>query len=357
MTDLLTDLIEISETNFRLQGQKYLLTYKSHLPKDEYEAFIEGWKGFKKLYIAHENGLDDPVTPYEHTHVVVDFGKSVQSRNCRILDFKGIHPHISKITKPKEWKKACLYITKEDKSVVLDDGDEFSENPIQKIWEKTTVYEALESMDSLSDALATIAVYEHKPPQLPESDLSDDCLYKWQKDLKEMIDVYPFDRKVYWIYDTIGNCGKTAFAKHMCLEYPQKCTMFNNVGRVTDFANNMRNKVDAGWRGNTIFINISRSYSDRDQIYEVIEMIKDGFITLTKYKGGELWLGNMHVVVLCNFEPHWEKLSPDRWECYTVDPRDYELFGLVPVERPVASVTLSKGRPYPKFKIPDRTDF
>ena len=97
MTDLLTELDTISENNFRFQNQKVLLTYRTHISKEVIEMVMNMVsKGkLKACYIAHENGTSDPVTPYEHTHVVADFGRVIQSKNSRFLDVLNIHPHRS----------------------------------------------------------------------------------------------------------------------------------------------------------------------------------------------------------------------------------------------------------------------
>lgn len=321
MTDLLTELPTIVDTNFRFQNQKALLTYKTHIDKDALTLFLYavGKDKVKKCYIAHENGANDPVTPYEHTHVVIDFGYAVQSRNARFLDFNGIHPHISKITNAVSWRKACQYICKEDKTVAIDTSD--SGNQITDIWRHDTIQGALENMYDLKDALATIAVYKHKPMDLPEAEIAEADFYPWQKDMWDKLQKCPTGRKVIWVHDSLGNTGKTRFAKWCCLTHPTKCRMLNNVGRIADFAMNMQNFWNEGWRGNTVFLNLSRSYSDRTSIYEACEIIADGYITCTKYAGGVVWLPPMHIVVLSNFEPQVDRLSADRWEIFSVEEK------------------------------------
>jgi hypothetical protein len=64
--------------------------------------------------------------------------------------------------------------------------------------------------------------------------------------------------------------------------HSDKCRMLNNVGKISDFAMNMQTFWNEGWRGNTVFLNLSRSYSDRTNIYEACEIIADGYITCTK---------------------------------------------------------------------------
>lgn len=319
MTDLLTELQTIETSNFRIQNQKVLLTYKTHIDKERLKAFLTtvSKNKLKKCYIAHENGSDDPITPYEHTHCVVDFGFALQSRNSRFLDYEGIHPHISKITTAVNWKKACQYITKEDKTVSIEKEDKGNE--VTDIWKHDSVQGALEEMKSLKDALATIAVYNLKPLEKPEAEICEDDFYPWQKDMWEYIQRVPTGRKVCWIYEGRGNTGKTRFGKWCCLTHPEKCVMLNNVGRISDFAQNMQNFWNTGWRGNTVFLNLSRSYSDRNNIYEACEIIADGYITCTKYTGGVIWLPPMHIIIFSNFEPQVQNLSRDRWDLFTIN--------------------------------------
>lgn len=318
-TDILAELKMPKEDGFRFKNQKALLTYKTHLDKANYTAWLQKEYLFTKyLYIAHECGLNDPRTPYEHTHVVVDFGKAWDKKNCRCFDFEGIHPHISLITKMSEWKKACNYITKEDRTVVLDPENAPKKyTPINGIWSNDSLADALENC-TLKDAIATIAVYKAKPMELPEPEITEDMFYPWQKDFWELLQQDPDNRTVRWIADPPGKSGKTRFAKWACLMHPDKCVMLNNVGKISDFAMNMQTFWSNGWRGDTVFLNLSRSYCDRTQIYEAVEIISDGYITCTKYTGGVVWLPKMHVVVLANFLPQLEKLSEDRWDLFEI---------------------------------------
>jgi len=324
MTDLLSDLDILVDCGFRIQNQKLMLTYKTHIDKDAFDIFILGLVGVpKRCYIAHENGENDELTPYEHSHVVIDFGRVFQSRNCRVFDFRGIHPNISKIKAKANWKRACKYITKEDKSVTLHPDDIFdntnAEDVINKIWECENMADALTSMTSLRDTLNTIAIFERKPIDKPNPRIHEAQFYPWQKELVEKLEFRPDGRTVNWICDPIGGSGKSRFAEWMCLTCPEKAVMLNNIGKISDFAQNMHTFWNQGFRGNTVFLNLSRSYADRTNIYEAMEIIVDGYITCTKYTGGVVWLPEMHVVVLANFMPAYEALSLDRWKVFKIE--------------------------------------
>lgn len=172
----------------------------------------------------------------------------------------------------------------------------------------------------MRDIIPTIALYQHKPKQLPTPELEFDKFHPWQEEMFHLVLEKPDGRKVTWVYDEVGKTGKTRFAYYMCLTYPEKFQIMNNVGKVSDFAKNMQNFQEMGWDGNVLFLNLSRDYADRAQIYNCIEMVLDGLITCTKYTGGQIWLQKMKVVVLANFPPTIAKLSFDRWDIYEIDP-------------------------------------
>lgn len=344
MTDLLTELPNIVESKFRFQNQKAMLTYKTHINKIDFEGFINRLKQTKKLYIAHENGLNDPVTPYEHTHVVLDFGEVFQSRNSRIFDFEGIHPHISKITNVNSWRKACQYICKEDKSVILDTGDNFGNSIAEDIWKNKTIQDALTNMTNIKDALATIAVYNQKPlewgREIQCAIQDEEDMFPWQKSIWTYIHTIPNDRNVYWIADEDGCKGKTQLIKYSAIKEPEKVMWIVPSGTTRDIIHVYMDQINKGWRGDTIMINLSRSAtscSDMAHVYRIIEDIKDGMIFDSKYTGGLLLTPSPHIIVMCNKLPETDRLTSDRWKIGKISPQK-ELYELPPV-------TLNRGQP------------
>lgn len=318
-TELISELKNPENTGkkFRFKNQKVMLTYKTWINKEEFRKWVcYHFCEPKTIYIAHECGKNDPITPYEHSHVVMDLGRAFDRTDVRLFDFNGIHPNISIIDKIINWKRACKYICKEDKSVTLNDVDRF--NATTSVWENRSLTEALERC-RLQDVNNTIALFKNRPIELPEPEIEEDEFFSWQKTMWEIICKKPDNRSVMWLFDKKGNSGKTVFAKWCCLKHPDKCIMMNNVGRISDFSMNLQNFQEKGWRGDVCFLNLSRSYSDRTNIYEACEIIKDGYITCTKYQGGCTWLPAMHVIVMSNFLPQTDKLSEDRWRFFTIN--------------------------------------
>lgn len=110
--------IVTDKTGFRIQGTRYLLTYKSHIVKDDLSEFLGTIKDSHKIIqfiAAHETA--DSKNPYQHTHAYVDYGKKFESENCRIFDWvcedgSIIHPHIR--TCKNNVDKLFRYLAKED---------------------------------------------------------------------------------------------------------------------------------------------------------------------------------------------------------------------------------------------------
>lgn len=356
--EVLTDLPTPLRPNgqWRIQNQKMLLTYKYHIPKDWLKMKITEAinDNPRKFYCAHENGLNDPITPYAHTHVVIDVGKNFQSTNARCFDVftcegEAVHPHISFITKnargsaAMNWKRACKYVCKEDKTVILEQDDMLesqSKFDIQNIWGHATIGDALSNMSNLRDAMATIQVYNNKPTVIGEGwgreiecpIKSVEDMYPWQKQMYDLIMQKPDDRRVWWIANTEGCKGKTQFIKYMMLKDPKKVLWCNGSGKSSDILHVLLRQMET-WRGDTIIMNLARSVSSASeltQVYTVIENIKDGMIFDTKYEGGMMLMPNLHVIVMSNVYPNLNSLTADRWMIYDINDKNE----IIPATKP-----------------------
>ena len=137
--------------------------------------------------------------------------------------------------------------------------------------------------------------------------------FEWQKELWELLQTKPDNRRVIWLYSKKGKIGKTRFCQWVELNQNMKGIVINNVGRMADFTQGIMRELNQGWRGDTVFLNLAKNYCDRTSVYEACEMISDGLITSTKYQGGRIWLNDMHIVVFANFPPQTSCLSEDRW--------------------------------------------
>lgn len=317
---------------------RMLLTYKTHLIKP---LFIE-WAGdrFKNqgitfIRLAHETG--DEECPYEHTHVVIEIGKACNFKDARCLDYENIHPHIKKLPNKKALNDAKGYIAKEDP----DNSDLKSINtPIYtQIRECKTVHEALEKfVESPSDALGVIALHSigNDGNYRRRNRVTEDVILRnWQKELDAMLEVTPNDRDIVWIYDTVGNTGKSWYSKYKCLMDSAKYRRCSDMGTNRDAATIIEGELKSGWEAWGLFINLARQCENHSRMYKYMECIKDGSMTTQKYQGKNIEFDEPHIIVFANWPPIVRELSLDRWKIYEISEDTL---------KPIDKYTLLKGQ-------------
>ena len=315
------DLAEPDESNFRLQltKGKLILTYKTHLPKEEFTQWILKKGKSCKVWVAHETA--DPNNPYEHSHVLIWYDEKFETRNARYFDFNEIHPNIKKIINKSHLTNVLKYMCKEDKSIEGDMmllAQQEKMTIFDQISECATVQDALRLAESPGEALGIVTMFNHRngreikvlPPKYP-----------WQKDLDAELKDTPDGRKIIWYWDETGNSGKTKFLKYQVVTHPCDVYAVSQFGGATNAATIVKGAINKGWNGQAFIVNLVRS-AETKSIYEPLEMIKDGFITATKYEGGSLVFPEPHVIVFANFPPDVFRMSLDRWEIRVIQHVD-----------------------------------
>jgi len=300
-----------SKGKFRFANQYVLLTYKTHLPKLEVREYFDKHFSVKTLEIAHEKG-DNQETPYEHTHIVINFGRQFHSQNARIFDLNGIHPHVQPF-KRFDYGKVVGYLAKED-----PENEHLKKNNIgmlaSKIWGCETVQDALMTARTPSDVNGIIALYNNKPVEVIDDKLE---FRPWQKQVWDMLEKKPDDRSIIWIRDLKGGAGKSRFTRWMLVN--KLAVVFKQFGGTRDSASIIADEISRGWDQRIIICDLSREFEER-QIYAALECLKDGMVTTTKYVGKSVAFKCPHIVVFANFWPDVIKMSLDRWRLYNVLP-------------------------------------
>jgi hypothetical protein len=89
-----------------------------------------------------------------------------------------------------------------------------------------------------------------------------------------------------------------------------------SIGSLRDILYVVRNwMVKSGATPKIILFDIPRTFNDdkHNSIYTIIESIKNGRLTFTKYKGDTIHFYPPHVIVFSNWMPDISFLSKDRW--------------------------------------------
>lgn len=127
----------------------------------------------------------------------------------------------------------------------------------------------------------------------------------WQKDLLDIIETEPNPRTIYWYHDPVGNSGKSYLSKYLQLS---KDVYYITGGKQQDILYAYENQ-------RIVIYDLARTYSDNmDHIYTTMENFKNGMYLSTKYESRQRIFEIPHIIVMANYEPHYDKLSKDRWD-------------------------------------------
>jgi len=127
----------------------------------------------------------------------------------------------------------------------------------------------------------------------------------WQMDLDTLINGVVSRRKVVWIWSTFGEAGKSYFADH----YDPKISHVITGGKHADIYYTLSQIIH---QLKVVFFDYGRSGGE--MAYPVIEKLKDGMFTSTKYESRTVRFNPVHVVVFANEGPIRDRLSQDRWD-------------------------------------------
>ncbi|AXH77952.1 MAG: Rep catalytic domain protein [Cressdnaviricota sp.] len=302
---------------FRLQITSGLLTYKTFINKKKYIKWFIEKTGQEPIFLrlAHETGShDDEEEEYEHTHVVFNVKKTIETTKPRYFDYNDIHPNIKPLKGKKPLNDAKKYIGKEDP----ENADLFEEeNIVKAIWKKDNVQDALTSfVKKPNDAMGIVTLFNMKASNVELHD-EDVPNLDWHIELLNEVKEKPNRlqrRKVVWYCDIEGGCEKTKLARYLLITEPQNWFVAKDMGTSKDAATVIKNALNSGWTGHGMIIDLPRQAANHKRMYSYIEEIKDGMVTTQKYSGQTCIFNIPHLIVFANWKPLFYMLSKDRWD-------------------------------------------
>ena len=336
--------VDTAATNFRLQNQRLMITYRTHLNKTEYmDWFRRNFLPNGFLRLAHETA--DAGHPYEHTHVVVDFGRAFQTRSCRVFDYDDIHPNIKKIMTSNHFTNCKTYLAKED---IENEDLKIKDSIFTQVSNCKDLREVMEMAIKPSDAPGLMVLYDISKQMNVCNPTEIKKLQRWQRQVYEIVKVVPVeneildplcgiesdletcmrewttvepirrtgaDRIIHVIHDPLGCSGKTLLCKAMWMYDPNKYFMLQGISNLRDVCTQIENGIKAGWNGHCLFVNITRDCADH-KIYTPLEAIRDGILSSQKYSGRTFGFKINHLVIMTNFMPRLTAMSMDRWRIF-----------------------------------------
>ena len=136
-------------------------------------------------------------------------------------------------------------------------------------------------------------------------------IYGWSLDFYNNVITKPPDkRKIYWLWESIGNYGKSSFVRYLCIK--KKALICS--GKLADLKYLIiKYKEKNGTYPKLILFDVPRTNIDYIS-YQGLEEIKNGCFASTKYECETVVMNHPHLVVFANEAPNTSKLSADRYE-------------------------------------------
>lgn len=168
-------LVSQKTGKFRFNRNYVILTYRSHICKEDLRTFLErkllqsfSWvsRDALKIIISHETGNSDNMHPYAHTHVYlgIDNDKNkIDTKNCRYFDYivetlsgqDQIHAHIRPVNNTEKDKiRSQQYVCKEDPELkeLYDEFQADWDEKFSAFSKKTTKKTASDPYDKIESA-------------------------------------------------------------------------------------------------------------------------------------------------------------------------------------------------------------
>lgn len=148
--------------------------------------------------------------------------------------------------------------------------------------------------------------------------------YPWQNDVYSKIFHKggafrePDKRKIIFLLDEEGNCGKSSFFKWMYFNYPQ------NIGRITyGTTGQLRSSIANIGNKKLYIIDLPRAKGKNDnseELLSIIEELKNRIVTNTfRDDGRTLMMEPPHIIVSGNYVLDQGLLSEGRWKSYKIE--------------------------------------
>nr|WGT79604.1 satellite replication initiator protein [Sophora alopecuroides yellow stunt alphasatellite 3] len=239
---------------------------------------------------------------HDHLQGVIQLKKKARLNTVKAMI--GGNPHLEKMRATIE--EAAEYCRKPDSRV---SGPWEFGTMLKKGSHKRKILELLEDPDNEIEepqkyrrAMAFSAMEASR--EIASREGFPHSLYSWQETVMGLLEEEPNDRTIIWVYGPNGNEGKSQFGKFLGLK---KNYLYLPGGKTQDMTYMLMKCPESH-----VVLDIPRCNSEYLN-YQFMELIKNRTIYSYKYEPlGAIIKNKIHVVVLANILPDYEKISQDR---------------------------------------------
>jgi len=157
---------------------------------------------------------------------------------------------------------------------------------------------------------------------IDEPYIIDLTLRPWQEKVWAWLQQKPDDRTVHWVWEPLGNSGKTTFMKYVYQNMKHVCI---GAPKASDTKHLILKYMQEKKRvPKIVFIDLPRGTKMEYFSWSGIETVKNMFFASGKYEGGFVCERPVHLVIFANQPPDTMKLSEDRWSIWKIVDGDLD---------------------------------
>ncbi len=139
-------------------------------------------------------------------------------------------------------------------------------------------------------------------------------LYDWQKSIVALVQDEPNDRHIHWYWETVGNVGKSAMVRYLCIKHDAIIVS----GKSADIKYQIKMYVDKHNTGPDIIIYDIPRTAENYVNYGALEEVKNGLFASNKYESSMIIINPPHFLCFANFEPMYNCVSLNRWKIHNL---------------------------------------
>ena len=131
----------------------------------------------------------------------------------------------------------------------------------------------------------------------------------WQHGVVNLVKLPPSDRTVHWFWENEGNIGKSYMSRYLSV---MNDAIIVQAMKKSDMIYLITKNIR---KTNVVIFDLCRSSEQGSVsvVYEVVEMLKNGYLCSGKYDSQSFSFSVPHVICFANFQPDRSCLSADRW--------------------------------------------
>lgn len=351
LTELTIDPIR-SDGIFSLNNKRVHLTYSYHpdlqaLLSHLHQIITAIGNKIITHSLVHETGNHKPLNqPHPHTHVALEFEQQLRTKNTKFFDYicptnppsnpNFQHPHIRPVKYKNHWNIICNEYHRKENQPLTNYNYEESQTNTYDLHEAVSIYKELgengiaeyinrtrpNDISRVDSICKTVKKFiQNENDELKKQDRLEQTKFElnpWHEQMIHHEIPNNDDRILIWIYDVVGNEQKTLFADYMeCHHNAVIITVTTSKDALCQLAGEVEKRN--GEPIKTVIFDIPRSAKNMEDLYETIELVKNGSFTSQKYKTKKIHLGcKPAVIVLSNTHPILKRCSVDRWKILTL---------------------------------------